>query len=206
MGFYYSESMRDAYNRMALKYHSNREIFNLSELYSQLKNHLPESGALLDLGCGAGDSVALYFAQDGWQIDGFDISEEMLKLAKSNNPVMNLSCCDLCDVSLEREKYHAAISVYALFHLPINEQFKLFEKVYGSLQNGGVFFFTYGIINHSTEVEKEEIVQFMGEELFYAQSPQTQVVEKLETLGFKIISIEKHYIGGESFYWYTVKK
>ena len=42
---------------------------------------LPESGKLLELGCGAGD-VSLLFAERGYQVTGIDISTTAIEWAK----------------------------------------------------------------------------------------------------------------------------
>ncbi|MGL4854703.1 MAG: class I SAM-dependent methyltransferase, partial [Lentisphaeria bacterium] len=48
-----------------------------------LKKFLPKGKTILDLGCGTGKYTAK-LNQDGYDVIGFDVDKEMLKVAKKN--------------------------------------------------------------------------------------------------------------------------
>lgn len=201
-----SAEQHAAYNRLAKAYHAGRGRFDLSGVYADFKRRLPERGTLLDLGCGAGDSVSALFVRDGWRVVGYDFSEEMLKLAKVNNPAMRTFLCDLCDVRLPDGEFNAAIAVYSLFHLNVENQFRLLEKVFRALAPGGCFLFTYGYGAEDGPECVEEFTPFMSERLFYARVRPEILEKELDRIGFTSVKSEPLDIGGETFLWYQVGK
>lgn len=90
------------YQRYAEVYDESGQIgFSLRMLEyldSVLERHSPPARSLLDLACGTG-TVALAFAQSGWEVYGIDASPEMLERARSKAASMGqlvaLSCQDM---------------------------------------------------------------------------------------------------------------
>ena len=195
------EQMRQAYDRLARRYHADRERFDLREVYTAFRRRLPEHGAVLDLGCGAGDSVSSYFTRDGWSAVGYDFSPAMLALAAKNNPALKRICRDLRRIRPGQERYEAAIAIYSLFHLRVEEQFTLLGKVFRALKPGGGLLFTYGLGDEDEPEEVERGVSFMGETLYYAHTRPDRLCRRLCELGFVDIELAVREIGGERFLW-----
>lgn len=74
---------------MSLQYYEdNAEQFaqntldvDMSELHERFLAHLPPTSRVLDAGCGAGRDAAT-FIQLGYQVDAFDASQKLVKIAK----------------------------------------------------------------------------------------------------------------------------
>ena len=80
-------SLQNIYNGFATSYEQNRGFFDISEILDSFYLSLAlEKGELLDLGCGAGESVARYFIDRHWAVTGVDLSEQKLELASSYVP------------------------------------------------------------------------------------------------------------------------
>ncbi|HNR96875.1 MAG TPA: class I SAM-dependent methyltransferase [Anaerolineae bacterium] len=90
------------YNRYAEVYDESGQIgFSLRMLEyldRVLERHPPPAHSLLDLACGTG-TVALAFAQRGWEVYGVDASPEMLERARAKAAALGqsvaLSCQDM---------------------------------------------------------------------------------------------------------------
>ena len=63
-------------------------------------------GSLLDIACGDG-ALSLYFAQNGWQVTGLDISavalDRMKSFANDANLKLHTLCCDLSELSCHNQ-------------------------------------------------------------------------------------------------------
>lgn len=59
-----------------------------------LRQWVPESGRMLDVGCGAGDTLTRFAAETQAECIGLDFSEEMLSIAKARDP--DNRCAWLC--------------------------------------------------------------------------------------------------------------
>lgn len=89
---------------------------------------LPESGWMVDLGCGPGD-IMMRMARSfpGWRITGLDAGENMLRRAKERladeGAIANIEfrLAYLPDVSLPGQAFDAVISNSLLHHLPAPE-------------------------------------------------------------------------------------
>ena len=67
------------------------------------------SGAILDLACGTGEHNK--YLKSKFQIDGLDLSEELVKIAKDKNPECNYYIGDMIDFKINKS-YDAIICLY----------------------------------------------------------------------------------------------
>lgn len=83
----YYDQVRSAYDRIALQYDDSTGKYAVSRRAKQLalaviREMTPQQGHLLDVGCYTGIE-ALLLAQQGFHVVGVDLSEEMIRLARS---------------------------------------------------------------------------------------------------------------------------
>ena len=65
---------RSAYNAIGKDYNKERNLErNLPHLH-HLAQLLPQNASILDLGCGAGRPIDLFFSHNGFRLIGIDIS------------------------------------------------------------------------------------------------------------------------------------
>ena len=165
-----------------------------------------KKGKLLDLGCGSGEPVARYFADNSWSIVGVDFSEKMIELASKYVPEMQSIHADINEVEFESNQFNAITASYSLFHLPAHTHAKIFENIYRWLQSTGKVLFTYATEEYTGSEEFNGHKKFMDRELFYSHKKPEELYADLENIGFIIESAKYRNIGDEVFLWVTASK
>lgn len=98
---------------------------------------------ILDCGCGTG-SINVYLGMRGAYAQGFDISPEMLKVARINekkndiNGKCSFLCCAFEDLPYRDISFDLAVGAYVLHHVNIERAMKELHRV---LKPGGKAFF-----------------------------------------------------------------
>jgi SAM-dependent methyltransferase len=102
---------------------------------------IPAGAAILDLCCGTGQ-LAGYLSEAGYDVTGIDGSEEMLKYAGENAPVVDFMCDDARTFNLS-PSFDLVTSFFdSLNHvMTIEELAYVFKNVYRCLLEEGLFIF-----------------------------------------------------------------
>ncbi|WP_050420270.1 class I SAM-dependent methyltransferase [Bradyrhizobium tropiciagri] len=103
---------------------------------------LPPGGAILELGCGAGNHAAVMLAE-GFVLRATDDSPEMAQVAsrRINHPVEAM----LFDELRDREAYDGVWASACLLHVPRDELAGILGRIHRALKPGGVFYASYKI-------------------------------------------------------------
>ncbi|MDH2381358.1 class I SAM-dependent methyltransferase [Bradyrhizobium sp. CER78] len=103
---------------------------------------LPPGGAILELGCGAGNHAAVMLAE-GFVLRATDGSPEMAEVAtrRINHPVEAMRFDELGD----REAYDGVWASACLLHVPRDELAGILGRIHRALKPGGVFYASYKI-------------------------------------------------------------
>ncbi len=127
-----SKIVEDGYNQIADIYHSLRLAKkDLNYQYFDNLFHLfPDSGKLLDLGCGSGQPLTAYFADKGFDVTGVDLSREMIEIAKTQIPEGRFFVSDMVECQFDREEFDVIVSAFAIIHVPQERQLTLFKKFF----------------------------------------------------------------------------
>ncbi|MBN2279772.1 MAG: class I SAM-dependent methyltransferase [Candidatus Marinimicrobia bacterium] len=199
--------LKEIYDGFAATYDENRGLFDMTGVFEAFYHSLgQEKGHLLDLGCGAGEPMARFFIDHGWQVTGVDFSEKMLKLAARYVPEMTPIFEDMRMIDFSKNTFDGLTAIYSIFHLPVHDQEKLFRQIHKWLRPEGKALFTYGTKEYTGFDEFEGYKKFMGQELFYAHTTPEKLTDFLESIGFDILSKDYREIGGETFLWVTMEK
>lgn len=131
------------YDRNAARFAESTVSASMASALGFFVELLPESGLVLDWGCGSGrDSLAL--RELGFRVVSVDASAEMcsqaLRLTKT--VVRRESFDELSDIST----YDGIWACASLLHVPFNQLPALFAKASDALKDGGVLYcsFKYG--------------------------------------------------------------
>jgi len=110
---------------------------------AQIVATVPGRGTVLDMGCGAGEPIAAYFIEKGWQVTGVDLSAVLLEKSRVRFPGQEWLHADMRQVCLER-KFDAVIGWDSFFHLPAEDQRAVFGVFATHLKPGGHLLFNTG--------------------------------------------------------------
>jgi SAM-dependent methyltransferase len=109
-----------------------------------LRSRLPPAASVLDLGCGCGVPVARALAADGHQVTGVDISGVQIERARGLVPAGDFRQADACTVEFPPASFDAVVCLYALIHLPLDEQPGLLQRIGSWLRPAGWLLATAG--------------------------------------------------------------
>ena len=138
--------VRDGYNRVSYAYRGDVEGDDCAKYHQwldELTPFLTPGAPVLDLGCGCGIPVARRLAVTH-QVTGIDISAVQIERARQLVPNGRFLCADMMAVAFPPAHFEAIISLYAVIHVPLTEQPRLFSKVKRWLMAGGYLMVTVG--------------------------------------------------------------
>jgi SAM-dependent methyltransferase len=115
-----------------------------AEWVGELVCLLPAAATVADLGCGAGIPATRELASHGLRVLGVDFSAVQLARARRLVPAAGLVQADMAALRLRPASLDAAVSFYALIHLPLADQQALLARVREWLRPGGYFLVTTG--------------------------------------------------------------
>jgi tRNA (cmo5U34)-methyltransferase len=148
------------------------------ELISELAVKIrPDAENLLDIGCGAGNNtIAILRRKGSINCDLVDLSLPMLerareRLSEENAADVRIFHGDFRNVELPHAHYDIVVAAAILHHLRDDADWEnAFQKIYGLLKSGGVFFVS-DIVFHENEKVHEVMYKRYGEYLKRIRGP-----------------------------------
>lgn len=114
-------------------YHHSFDLF-----CRNLPNKHPD---ILELACGPGNITRyLLDKRPDFRVLGIDLAENMIALAKINNPEAEFICMDCREIASLQRKFDAVMCGFCLPYLSKEEAIQLIGDVAGILNPGGVFY------------------------------------------------------------------
>lgn len=173
--------VRDGYNACAGAYAPVRAADDADQI-THLIDVLPEGSSVVDLGCGAGVPITRALSER-YRVTAVDISEAMIRRAKSNVPGARFIHGDVVAMALADVAFDAAVAIFMLFHLPREEHGRLFERVWSWLRPGGYF-----LVSLTQDGEAECIKHdFFGTDMYWSKLSLAESMDLLEEVGFEIV-------------------
>ncbi|WP_091353409.1 class I SAM-dependent methyltransferase [Amphritea atlantica] len=117
----------------------------------------------LDVGCGCTGRFIDLLLEKGFAIEGVDISDEMIRLARQRHPQIRFHHQDICQWVLP-QSYDFITAWDSIWHVPLEQQEALLSKLFNGLNPGGVCIFSCG----ATDNPDENTDSFMGPEVYYS--------------------------------------
>ncbi|RFS19569.1 methyltransferase domain-containing protein [Chitinophaga silvatica] len=117
------------------------DIKRLNFITDSLKQHIPDGGRVLDVGCGNG-VISRHLGQFGYQVLGIDISEKTIAAANKANTHANVKFAAISaeDLTAQGETYDAVICSEVLEHL--DQPALLLNTIHASLKDDGLLIVT----------------------------------------------------------------
>lgn len=158
--------------------HRPRALFERPWL-ERFHSLLADQGAVLDLGCGAGEPIAAYFIDRGYRVCGIDTSPSMIDKCTVRFPDQRWRVADMRGLGLD-EAFDGIIAWDSFFHLPGDDQRAMFEVLARHANDGAALMFTSG----TYEGEVTGVLE--GEPLFHASLDEDEYRALLGQHGFVV--------------------
>lgn len=135
---------------------------------------------ILDLGCGEGRYMP-FFKNIGCKIRGMDLSETLLRSAKTKYPLLDLVLGDMRNIPFLPAKFDLILSLFTSFGYFENdeENRQVVGSIYRCLKPGGVFWLDF--------LNADSIENNLVAESSYRISNSIQVLEKRKIMAGRII-------------------
>lgn len=106
------------------------------------KDRLPQSAAILDIGCGSGVPIARALVNDGFSVWGVDASPSLALAYRLNLPAMPAVCEPAQASSFFDRTFVGVVSIGLIFLVGEDDQRKLLTRVADVLEPAGRFLFS----------------------------------------------------------------
>lgn len=140
--------------------HRSQDLFEKPYLDKIITLIKPEA-SILDLGCGTGRPIAEYFISKGFSVTGVDGSQKQINKAQENLPTLIAIHQDMRELNVNKT-FDCIIAWHSYFHLPKEDQRKMFNLFHKHIKPGGILVFTSGTN------ESEQWSDNGGEMLYHA--------------------------------------
>jgi SAM-dependent methyltransferase len=189
-----AETVASGYARIASTYHAHRverEAVNVQWL-DGLRPMLPQSGKVIDLGCGAGVPITRYFATRGYDVTGYDLSEEMLAIARREVPQAEFHRIPIEDLQLDPGSVDLIVSFFAIIHIDRDLHAEIFRRMADWLRPGGAFL---GYLGAGDNPDQSD--DFHGVPMAWSHYGAETNVRLFREAGFDVVRSEIEDLGHE---------
>lgn len=139
---------------------------------------LPQKRRAFDVGCGSSGRIIDLLLQQGFAVEGMDISPRMLALAQQRHPTVTFHHADICQWVLPRT-YDLISAWDSIWHLPLAAQVPVMTKLFQGLTPGGVCIFTTG----GVDAPGEKVDFAMGVPMYYSVLGIPQTLRLIDACG-----------------------
>lgn len=122
-----------------------------------------QSGWAIDIGCGSSGRIIDLLLAHNFHVEGLDISESMLALARQKHPHVSFHQADICDWRFPRT-YDFISAWDSIWHVPLDHQPDVLQKLCRGLSPGGILIFSSG----GTDTPDEVTNPCLGVPLYHA--------------------------------------
>ena len=180
------EDLASSYDEIAERWDSDRfnkengmEAHRRALAFTQGRNNA------LDIGCGCSGRIIDLLAGEGFEVEGIDVSREMIRRARKRHPGIQFTHADICDFSFG--KSYDFISAWdSIWHLPMESQEPVMRKIVDGLAKDGVLIFTTGGLDEAEERTNSD----MGVPVHYSVLGIPKTLELLSEFGCVLRHLE----------------
>ena len=123
----------------------------------------PRGGRALDVGCGCSSRFHRLLESHEYDVEGLDVSAQMIALAKKQHPSRTFHQADVCEW-LPTKPYDFITAWDSIWHVPLNRSETVLRRLCDALSPGGVFIWTMGGLDGS----EEKLDSSMGPPVYYS--------------------------------------
>ncbi len=135
-------------------------------------------GRAIDIGCGSSGRIIDLLLEAGFDVEGLDISEQMLERAQARHPALSFHLVDVRQWQ-PNGSYDFISAWDSIWHVPLADQRAVLAKLLGTLSVGGVCIFTLG----GLAAPSEKTDNAMGPDMYHATLGITETLKVLNEAG-----------------------
>jgi SAM-dependent methyltransferase len=160
-----SEELQKSYDRVAEDYavqfrdEMDKKPFD-RKMLDWLAEKVGGSGVICDMGCGPGQ-IARYLHDQGVEVCGVDLSQEMVRQAQQLNPDIPFQRGDMLALEeIANESFGGIAAFYSIVHIPHQQVVRALRELKRVLRPNGVLLLTFHIgqeIKHLDEWWGKEV-------------------------------------------------
>ncbi|MCP2043965.1 trans-aconitate 2-methyltransferase [Pontibacter sp. HSC-36F09] len=139
-----SSQLAKSYDKIAAQWNANMmgSDYGISMIERAIQ-YCTAKRTALDVGCGTGGRITKKLLENGFDLTGIDVSEGMLALARQNHPEVRFEKADITEWETE-DKFDLIVAWDSIFHLPLEFQKPVVEKLCRYLNPQGIMVYTFG--------------------------------------------------------------
>ncbi|MDZ7785943.1 MAG: class I SAM-dependent methyltransferase [Candidatus Saccharibacteria bacterium] len=153
---------------------------------------------VLEIGCGDGRDAKEIVKRTKSYL-GFDISEELIKLAKVHAPGGKFVVADAVRFNYGKDNYDVVFAFASLLHLNKSEVGDVLQKVHVALKENGVFYVSLKLANTYEEKVKDDK---FGKRMFYFYNP--QVIKELAGDAYEVVDEDGGFVTVGNTKWFEM--
>lgn len=185
-----SSSPSDISAKSASYYDRNTQSYlesnqNPVDFIDEFLGHLQKGNTVLDLGSGPGTNAAYLHARN-LQVTGIDLSEKMIRYAKSRYHEIDFRLGDMTKLQFKANSFDGILASYSLIHLAKDAVPSVLAKLHEILRLGGVMYLsvqsgnsTQGFYSHPTMPDDNVFLNIFAKE---------EIFNLLSEHGFKVVT------------------
>lgn len=125
-----TDELRSTYNRIAHDYHQDHLTDTWDDDYfSYFAEAIAPRGRVLDLGCRPGTETKRLIA-NGFEVEGFDLSDELLVIAREQNPHAKFIQGDMRSLPYADESFDGVFAKASLLHIPKQDMDTVLQEIH----------------------------------------------------------------------------
>ncbi len=136
---------------------------------------------VLDLGCGCGLPATALLAEQ-FAVTGVDLSPVQIARARRLVPAAHFQCADMSTLEFPDDSFAAVVSLYAIIHVPLDEQPAIFRNIGHWLRPGGYLLATVGS-GAWTGTDDD----WLGAPMFWSHADRNTYLAWLEETRFEVL-------------------
>lgn len=158
------DEIAKSYDQIAEKWSSDDfPRTNGIEQHERAIAFVKERGNALDIGCGSSGRIMDLLIKHGFDVEGIDVSERMIALARERHPDIAIHHADIS--RWDFPKQYDLISAWdSIWHLRLADQERVLTRILKRLTTGGVCIFTTG----GLDAPEEKTDSAMGPPMYYS--------------------------------------
>ncbi len=139
--------LQKSYDHTAEKY-AERYFLELNHkpfdrrLLDEFAQSVDGLGPVCDLGCGPGH-IARYLSEKGIAAFGVDLSEEMIRMARLLNPLIEFRQGNMQSLDIKDETLGGIVAFYSMIHIPPKMILSVLREIWRVLMPGGMLLLSF---------------------------------------------------------------